>query len=105
MMLVTARVDLDARAAKDLAFMMKQGHPRLFLLLVTVEGGKVGLTLLAGEELVGSGKVHAGEIIKVLAREIRGGGGGQPHFATAGGTDPAGIPALFKKTEEMLSSL
>ena len=50
-----------------------------------------------------SNKLHAGTIVKELAKEIKGGGGGQPFFATAGGSDPSGIEEALKKSEEYIN--
>jgi len=50
-------------------------------------------------------QLHAGHIIRELAREVGGSGGGQPYFATAGGKEPRGIPAMFAKALEMADHL
>jgi alanyl-tRNA synthetase len=44
-------------------------------------------------------------MIREIAKEINGGGGGQPHFATAGGKNPDGLPKAFEKAQEMLLKL
>jgi alanyl-tRNA synthetase len=49
--------------------------------------------------------LHAGNLVKELAREINGGGGGQPHFATAGGSNPKGIPAVIENARKIILSL
>jgi len=50
-------------------------------------------------------KVNAGVAVREVAREIQGGGGGQPHFATAGGKNPAGIPKAFEKAKALIGNL
>jgi alanyl-tRNA synthetase len=58
---------------------------------------------MISEKLVKSNQLHAGTIVKELAKEIKGGGGGQPFFATAGGSDPSGIEEALRKSEEYIS--
>ena len=57
---------------------------------------------MISDNLVKEKKLHAGNIIKELAREIKGGGGGQPFFATAGGADLAGIERALEKVKEII---
>jgi alanyl-tRNA synthetase len=94
---LTAKVDLDAETVKDLAYELNASIPDLFLVLATEADGKATLTVMLSENLVKERKLHAGNIIRELAKEIQGGGGGQPHIATAGGKNPAGIPAALEK--------
>jgi hypothetical protein len=54
-----------------------------------------------GEDLLARG-LKATELIKPLAAEIKGGGGGQPFYATAGGKDPDGLPRALKKARELM---
>ena len=46
--------------------------------------------------------LHAGQIVREAAQEIKGGGGGQPFFATAGGADPEGVDRAIQKAEKMV---
>jgi alanyl-tRNA synthetase len=56
-------------------------------------------------DLVKEKGLHAGNLVKELAREINGGGGGQPHFATAGGTYVKGIPMVLEKARKIVAGL
>ena len=89
----------DAAAIKNLAFQLTGEHERAFVLLASESDGKALLTLAISKELAG-GALNAGAMIRELAGSIRGGGGGQPFFATAGGKDPGGIPAVLEAAKE-----
>ena len=67
----------------------------------TVSGDKPMLTISLSDDLVAKG-LKAGAIIKEAAKLIQGGGGGQPHFATAGGKNPDGIFAAVDKVIELV---
>jgi alanyl-tRNA synthetase len=96
-------VDLDAASMKDLAFQLGGEVDDLFLLLASREGGKALLTCYISKELAESKKLHAGNIVRELGKHIRGGGGGQPFFATAGGKDPEGIPQALQAAKDFLT--
>jgi alanyl-tRNA synthetase len=59
---------------------------------------------MIGEKLMETKKFHAGEMVKVLAKEIDGGGGGQPFFATAGGKNLNGLNAVIEKARTLISN-
>jgi alanyl-tRNA synthetase len=58
---------------------------------------------MIGEKLSATNKFHAGNMVKELAKEIDGGGGGQPFFATAGGKNLNGLNAVLVKAKELIS--
>ncbi|MCD4729997.1 MAG: alanine--tRNA ligase [Bacteroidales bacterium] len=99
---VAAKVDLDAGTIRELAFKLKNEVDDLYLVLGSDVQGKAGLTIMISESLVKSKGYDAGKIIRVVAREIQGGGGGQPHFATAGGKNPGGLEKAFNIAKNML---
>ena len=68
----------------------------VFVVLALENEGKVNLVVALSDGLVEKG-LQAGTIIKQVARHIKGGGGGQPHLATAGGKDPSGIDAALNE--------
>lgn len=93
----------DQKLLKQLIFQMGQElGGNSFLLLGSRSDGKAQLTLYISEDLVQSRKLHAGTIVKELAKSINGGGGGQPFFATAGGTNPDGLTEALVKAKSMI---
>jgi alanyl-tRNA synthetase len=102
---IAAKIEGDARAAKDLAFMMKDITGNMFLVLGNESDGKANLTVMISDELIKAHGLNAGQIIREIAIEIAGGGGGQPHFATAGGKNPAGIENALKKAKALIENI
>ncbi|HAA00435.1 MAG TPA: alanine--tRNA ligase [Flavobacteriales bacterium] len=100
--IIAQKVDLDTANIKDIAYQLKGEVKSLFLLLANEQDGKPGITVMIDESLVNERKLHAGNIVRELAKEIKGGGGGQPFFATAGGTDASGIARVLERVEELV---
>jgi alanyl-tRNA synthetase len=96
------KVELSVDAAKNLAFELNKTTGNLFLVLASENDGKANLTVMISESLIKEKGFNAASIIRELAQEIQGGGGGQPHIATAGGKNPAGIPAALEKARTFL---
>ena len=65
--------------------------------------GKANLAIIISDELVKQKNLNASAIIREIAKEIEGGGGGQPFFATAGGKKPEGIDKAIAKAKEIIS--
>jgi len=84
-----------ADALKNLAFDLQENQDNLFVLLAAEIEGKASLAISISKALVESKGLDAGKIIRELAKEVQGGGGGQPFLATAGGQNPAGITKLL----------
>jgi alanyl-tRNA synthetase len=84
-------------ALKNLAFDLQTEYGSLFCLLAAEIDGKASLALAISKDLIDSRGFHAGNMLRELAKEVQGGGGGQPFLATAGGQNPAGIQSLINK--------
>ncbi|NCB69122.1 MAG: alanine--tRNA ligase [Bacteroidia bacterium] len=94
--------DLPADQVKTLAFQIRNMHPeKLFFVAGCVIEGKPTLTVLLSDDLVATG-LNATNIAREAAKEIQGGGGGQPFFASAGGKNAAGIQKAIEKALEAI---
>jgi alanyl-tRNA synthetase len=100
--LLAESVDLDNEAIKNIAYELRGELENLYLVLGNIQGDKAGLTVMLSDSLVAKG-MNAKNIINELAKEIQGGGGGQPFFATAGGKNPAGIKNALSKVASFIS--
>lgn len=92
----------NAEAVKNLAYQLKDIVTDLFLVLAADFDGKPSLTVMIAENLVKEKGLNAGNIVRGLAKEIKGGGGGQPFFATAGGSDASGLDAALAKAKSFI---
>ncbi len=101
MLLITRETDLRPEMIKDIAFLLRPDYPDLVLVIGSSLGGKATLTVMLGENIVNQG-VNASQVIREAAREINGGGGGQPFFATAGGKKPEGLENAILKAVELI---
>ena len=89
-------------AAKDLAFQLSGILPEsMFCVLGTTYEGKPLLTVMISKNLVEERQLNAGAIVREAAKLIKGGGGGAPHFATAGGKDATHLEEAVKKVIEI----
>jgi len=94
--LITAIVDLDSRAMKDLSFECKKEVSNLVMVLGAENNGKASISIAISEDLVKVKGLNAGQMIRLIANEIEGGGGGQAFFATAGGKNPQGLQSALE---------
>jgi len=97
-------VSLDAASVKDLVYRLREAEERLFMVFGYGEGNKAGLSVAMTDNLIKEKGWNAGQLIRDWAKEIQGGGGGQPFFATAGGKNPKGIQAALEKARDFLSN-
>ncbi|MGY3087205.1 alanyl-tRNA synthetase [Hymenobacter sp. UYAg731] len=94
----------SADALKTLAFNLRQAVPNLVLILGAEVEGKPQLAVMLADEIAQAGKLNATTLVRELAKEIQGGGGGQPFFATAGGKNVAGLGAAIAKAEAAVAA-
>lgn len=99
---LTKELDLDAAGLKDLAFELGGEIDNLFILFGSKANNKALLTCYIDKQLVSSKGLDAGKIVRELGKHIQGGGGGQPFFATAGGTKPEGIAIALAKVKDYI---
>ncbi|RZK57891.1 MAG: alanine--tRNA ligase [Pedobacter sp.] len=100
---IATLVDLpNAEAVKNLAFEVKALVPDLYLVLTTLIDEKPGITVMISENIV-SDSLNAAKIVRELGKEIQGGGGGQPFYATAGGKNAAGLAQVLEKAKGFIN--
>ena len=87
----------SADALKHLAYELKANVDNLLLVLAADIQGKPQIAVMIADNIVKDRNLHAGNIVRELAKEIKGGGGGQPFFATAGGTDVTGLDRVVDR--------
>ena len=87
---------------QQLAYDLKNQMNNLFLVLAADVAGKPQVAVMISDNLVKDKSLHAGNIVKELAREIKGGGGGQPFFALAGGKDLQGLDKVVEKAKTLI---
>jgi alanyl-tRNA synthetase len=92
----------NADALKSIAYGLRNQFDDLLLVLAADVDSKPQVAVMIGEKLMESKKYHAGNMVKELAKEIDGGGGGQPFFATAGGKNLNGLNAVLEKARKLI---
>ncbi|GAB0155969.1 alanine--tRNA ligase [Chryseobacterium sp. Alg-005] len=93
--LLVKRTSLDAGSVKDIVFQLKKEIPTSVTIVLSDADGKPMITVGVSDDL--AAKYQAGAIVKDLAKEIQGGGGGNPGFATAGGKNLEGLENAYQK--------
>ena len=98
---ITAILPLPAATVKDIVFMLRSEMPdNLLCVIGSISNDKPQLTISASGDLVEAG-INAGKLVGQAAKEMQGGGGGQPHFATAGGKNIEGLKNAMEKVFEL----
>ena len=100
--LLIEKIDgVNGDGLKKIQFDLKNEFDDLFFVAVSVINEKPMVSIIISENLVKVKNLHAGNLVKELAKAIKGGGGGQPFYATAGGTDINGIDTVLRQAEEL----
>ncbi len=100
-LLATKLEGVDPKSLRDLVDQLKQKLGSAVVMLATVSDGKI--TLAAGVTNDLTGTVKAGDLLKMVAEQVGGRGGGRPDFAQGGGTDAAALPAALASVEAWLA--
>ncbi len=101
--ILATRVNIDAQGIKDLVFEIKASTENLFLVFGSAFEGKVNLTVAISESLVKEKGLDASKIVRDLAVDIQGGGGGQAFFASAGGKNPDGLDKALSRAKSFIA--
>ena len=95
---ITAVLPIEPAAAKDLVFKLREAVPqKLVAVIGSTAHNKPLLTVMFSDDMVKEHQLNAGQIIREAAKLIQGGGGGQPHYAQAGGKNMDGMNAAVDK--------
>ena len=95
---------LDAGSVKDICFQLKAEYPSFGAVITTQGDAKPMITIAFSDDAVQAWNCHAGQLVKEWSKDIKGGGGGQPSFATCGGTDARGLKVVMEKAKALLTA-
>lgn len=99
---IKAVIPVDAAASKDIVFKIREAiNENLVCVIGSVSNGKPLLSVMLSDDIVKSHGLNAGQMVREAAKLIQGGGGGQPHYASAGGKNVDGINAAVDKVIEL----
>ncbi len=100
--IIKAVIAMDAASAKDLVFKIREAIPEKLICVIGAHAqGRPSLNIMLSDDMVAAG-LNAGKLVREAAKLIKGGGGGQPHFAQAGGKDVDGLKAATDKVIELI---
>jgi len=95
---------IDPASAKDVAFKVREAlHDNFVCVVGSVAHEKPMLTVMLADDIVEQRQLNAGQMVREAAKLIQGGGGGQPHFAQAGGKNADGLSAAVEKVVSLAS--
>ncbi|HTE31516.1 MAG TPA: DHHA1 domain-containing protein, partial [Chryseolinea sp.] len=101
--LIIEKISLpDNESLKNIAYGLRNQFDDLMMILAAEIDNKPHVAVMIGSKLAESQKYHAGNMVKELSKEIDGGGGGQPFFATAGGKNLNGLDAVLEKARKLI---
>ena len=95
-------IDMPVDTVKDAIYALRTSNPEVAIVLGSCEGGKPMLAVAVGDALVAKG-VKAGDVVRNAAKEMQGGGGGQPFYATAGGKNPEGLQKAIEVAVSLIN--
>ena len=99
---ITAVLPIEPQAAKDLVFKLREAKPENLLVVIGSNAHqKPLLSVMISDDLVKDRQLNAGTMVREAAKLIQGGGGGQPHYASAGGKNVDGLSAAVDKVVEL----
>lgn len=99
---VRAVIEMEPSAAKDLVFKIREALPENLLCVIGSKAHeKPMLSVMLSDDMVKGHSLNAGQMIREAAKLIQGGGGGQPHYAQAGGKNIDGLNAAVDKVIEL----
>ncbi|MFM8834593.1 MAG: alanine--tRNA ligase [Cytophagales bacterium] len=103
--LINEKVNLpNTDALKNIAYALRNQFDDLVMVLAAEVDGKPNVAVMLGEKVEASKKFHASNMVKELAKEIEGGGGGQPFYATAGGKKLTGLEGVVEKAKTLITA-
>ncbi len=99
---IARKLDLDSATIKDLLFSFGKDAENIVAVIGSENNGKAIISVYISKALVEKYGLHAGQMVRELAKEVQGGGGGQAFFATAGGKNPAGLDKALQKAKTLV---
>ncbi|MGI9526055.1 MAG: alanine--tRNA ligase [Weeksellaceae bacterium] len=100
---ILVQTSMDNSSVKDLVFQLKTEIDNAFITVANAYEGKPTVSVGISDNLAKEKDWNAGQLVRTWAKEIKGGGGGQPTFATAGGKDISGLPQILALAKEFLA--
>ncbi|HUX55934.1 MAG TPA: alanine--tRNA ligase [Bacteroidales bacterium] len=99
---ISGKIDADSEVLKKIAYQVRSSSDNTVLVIGSATHEKANILVMVSDNLVKERNINAINIIKEIAGEINGGGGGQSFLATAGGKNPAGIENSLSKAADFL---